>query len=57
MAAFPRRSPAKWALEWLWDQPEVSVVLSGMSDMSQVEENLRLADRRASEVSARRIRR
>jgi predicted aldo/keto reductase-like oxidoreductase len=40
-----RRSPAEWALQWLWDQPEVSVVLSGMSTMAQVEENLRFADR------------
>ncbi len=39
-----RRSPAQWALDWLWDQPEVSVVLSGMSTMEQVEENLRFAD-------------
>jgi len=38
------RSPAQLAFEWLWDQPEVSVVLSGMSDMSQVVENLRFAD-------------
>jgi hypothetical protein len=45
MEGFPvRRSPVEWALAWLWDQPEVSVVLSGMSEMSQVEENLRLAD-------------
>jgi predicted aldo/keto reductase-like oxidoreductase len=43
--AFPvRRSPAEWALHWLWDQPEVSVVLSGMSAMEQVEENLRVAN-------------
>jgi hypothetical protein len=39
-----RRAPAEWALQWLWDQPEVSCVLSGMSTMSQVEENLRAAD-------------
>jgi predicted aldo/keto reductase-like oxidoreductase len=46
MENFPaRRSPAEWALQWLWDQPEVSVVLSGMSTMAQVEENLRFADR------------
>ena len=46
MENFPaRRSPAEWALQWLWDQPEVSVVLSGMSTMTQVEENLRFADR------------
>jgi hypothetical protein len=39
-----RRTPAEWALDWLWNQPEVSVVLSGMSTMTQVEENLRSAD-------------
>jgi hypothetical protein len=39
-----KRTPADWALQWLWDQPGVSVVLSGMSTMQQVEENLRSAD-------------
>ena len=39
-----QRKPAQLAFEWLWDQPEVSVVLSGMSTMNQVIENLEFAD-------------
>ncbi len=39
------RTPAEWALAWLWDQPEVTVVLSGMSAMDQVRENVAYADR------------
>jgi uncharacterized protein len=38
------RKPVDWALRWLWDQPEVSLVLSGMTEMSQLEENLVIAD-------------
>ena len=38
------RSPSEWALRWLWDQPEVSLVLSGMNSMAQVRENLISAD-------------
>ncbi len=45
-AATPR-TPAEWALQWLWNQPEVSVVLSGMSTMQQVTENLASACRSA----------
>jgi predicted aldo/keto reductase-like oxidoreductase len=39
----PEWSMADWGLRWLWNQPEVGVVLSGMSAMDQVEENLRVA--------------
>ena len=42
-AAKPR-GPADWALQWLWNQPEVSVVLSGMSTMTHVEENVASAE-------------
>ena len=34
-----RRSPAAWALRWVWDHPGVVSVLSGMGSVSQVEEN------------------
>ena len=39
----PGWSLADWALRWLWHQPEVSVVLSGMSIMDHVSENLDIA--------------
>lgn len=38
-----RRSPAEWALRYLWDYPGISVVLSGMNEMAQVVENIRIA--------------
>lgn len=45
-----KRKPAEWALRWVWNHPEVSVVLSGMSEMYQVEENLIYADRSGPNV-------
>jgi len=41
------RTPTDWALQWLWNQSEVSVVLSGMSAPQHVEENIRSAENAA----------
>ena len=38
-----RRSPAEWALRWVWNHPEVTCVLSGMNEEKHIEENLRIA--------------
>jgi uncharacterized protein len=38
-----KRSPAEWGLRWVWDHPEVTVVLSGMNNEDHIEENLRIA--------------
>ena len=37
------KSPAEWALRWLWDQPEPVCVLSGMSGLDMLNENIRTA--------------
>ena len=39
-----KRSPAEWAFRWLWNQPAVSVVLSGMNSMEMLKENIRIAE-------------
>ncbi|MCL2284873.1 MAG: aldo/keto reductase [Firmicutes bacterium] len=39
----PNASPVSWALRWLWNQPEVTLVLSGMNRIEQLTENAALA--------------
>ena len=38
-----QRTPAQWALKWLWDQPGVTCVLSGMNSVEMVRENVSCA--------------
>ena len=38
-----KHTPAQWAFRWLWNQPEVTVVLSGMNSMQMVKDNIRTA--------------
>jgi len=39
-----KRTPAEWALRWIWNRPEVTIVLSGMNEESHIEENLKITD-------------
>lgn len=48
-----RCTPAEWALRWVWNHPEVTVVLSGMNTDKQLDENLTLAgDSKANTFSS-----
>lgn len=38
-----KRTPAEWSFRWIWNHPEVTVVLSGMSDEEQLRENIQIA--------------
>lgn len=39
-----KRSPAEWSLKWIWNHPEVTLVLSGMNNDEHIRENMRVAD-------------
>jgi len=38
-----KHTPAQWSFKWLWNQPEVTVVLSGMNTMEMVCDNINTA--------------
>jgi predicted aldo/keto reductase-like oxidoreductase len=42
--AHVQRSLSEWALRWVWNRPEVTVVLSGMSSFEQVKQNVAYAE-------------
>lgn len=51
-----KRSPAGWSLRWVWNQPWVSLLLSGMHSMEQLNENLALADESDAPLSLEELR-
>lgn len=49
-----KRTPVQWAFRWLWDQPEVTCVLSGMNSRKMVADNVRTASSvKAGELTAK----
>ena len=43
-SAEEKRTPAEWALRWVWNHSEVSTALSGVTTMEQIMENIAVAD-------------
>ena len=39
-----KRTPAEWGLRWVWNHPEVTLVLSGMNQEKQILENIKTAE-------------
>lgn len=39
-----KRTPVEWALRWVWNRPEVTVVLSGMNVDEHIDQNLAIAE-------------
>jgi len=44
------RSPAEWALRWIWNHPGVTMVLSGMTEEQHLEDNLVYAQRAGVDI-------
>ena len=39
-----KRTPAAWGLRWLWNHPEVTMILSGMNEEAHIQENIQTAN-------------
>jgi uncharacterized protein len=39
-----KRTPVDWALRWIWNHPEATVVLSGMNEEAHIDENIKVAN-------------
>ncbi|MGQ1785159.1 aldo/keto reductase [Saccharicrinis sp. GN24d3] len=52
----PERTPAEWSLRWLWNHPEVTVILSGMNTMAHLQQNIKSAnDAKANEMPGKEL--
>ena len=49
-AASRKLEPVEWAFHWVWDQPEISTALSGMSTMEEVVQNVEIANKSAAGI-------
>jgi len=38
-----KKTPAEWALKWIYNNPSVTLVLSGMNEDSHIKENIKIA--------------
>lgn len=48
-----KRSMVEWCFRWLYNMPEVSVILSGTSSLEQLKDNLRIFEHAAPEVMSK----
>lgn len=40
-----KREPVEWSLEWIWNHPQVTAVLSGMNNEDHINQNIEIANR------------